>query len=522
MHRLRWPAVIAAGTVAVFCCALVQARQMGVQSDGAAMVLQSWAMSHGNPLLHGWYVSDVSFYTTELPEYIVIEAVRGIRPDVVTIAAALTYTLLVLLAAAVAVTGGSSRRAGIAGAVITVAVMLGPVPAATNVLLNDPDHVGSAVPVLLALLIVDRLMTRPATPGARLALATAMTAVLGVAAAGDPLILLIGIAPLVAVCGGQVLWHRVLRRQPLAGVSAEFSLTVAGLLAAAIGVAAPRVIRAAGGYTIAPLTKHGAPPGMLPRNAAGLVENFLDLFSAWPGQLRANAWLAVTGVHLVFACLVAVALIAVLARFLRGADLVSRLLTAGIVANMTAYALLFTVTTSAVREIGPVFGLGAALAGRVLGEPALRLRLGRLVAVAAAAAVAAAVPTLLTVKPGTPMAADLAGFLDSHHLRAGLGGYWQSNNITVETGGRVTVTPVREQAGSGLVPYKWEFDSSRLTSGQNLNFVITTRPGGFGSNTVTEGEAVALFGKPDRVYREVPGYTILVWRKNLQPTLPRS
>ena len=38
-------------------------------SDGAANVLQAQAIIHGNPLLRGWWTSDVSFYTTELPEY---------------------------------------------------------------------------------------------------------------------------------------------------------------------------------------------------------------------------------------------------------------------------------------------------------------------------------------------------------------------------------------------------------------------------------------------------------------------
>ena len=31
-------------------------------------------MLHGNLLLHDWWVSDVSFYTTELPQYAAIEA----------------------------------------------------------------------------------------------------------------------------------------------------------------------------------------------------------------------------------------------------------------------------------------------------------------------------------------------------------------------------------------------------------------------------------------------------------------
>ena len=40
-------------------------------------------MLHGNPLLRGWQLSDVSFYTTELLQYLLIEQLRGLTPDVV-------------------------------------------------------------------------------------------------------------------------------------------------------------------------------------------------------------------------------------------------------------------------------------------------------------------------------------------------------------------------------------------------------------------------------------------------------
>ncbi|MBV9381188.1 MAG: hypothetical protein JOY82_23600, partial [Streptosporangiaceae bacterium] len=95
--RLLWCAGFLFSGVALFWCYLWQSRTFPVNSDGASNALQAWDMLHGNVLLHGWYLSDVSFYTTELPEYMLVEAVRGLGPDVVHICAALTYTLLVLL-----------------------------------------------------------------------------------------------------------------------------------------------------------------------------------------------------------------------------------------------------------------------------------------------------------------------------------------------------------------------------------------------------------------------------------------
>ena len=69
-----------------------------IRRTGASIALQGWDLRHGHLLLHGWTVSDVSFYLTELPQYALIEAVRGLSPDVVHVVGAMTYVLVLLLA----------------------------------------------------------------------------------------------------------------------------------------------------------------------------------------------------------------------------------------------------------------------------------------------------------------------------------------------------------------------------------------------------------------------------------------
>ena len=82
----------------LFAAYFAKAQQIPIASDGSSNALQAWSMLHGNLLLRGWSVSDVSFYTTEVPEYAFVELVRGPGPDVIHIGAALTYTLVVLFA----------------------------------------------------------------------------------------------------------------------------------------------------------------------------------------------------------------------------------------------------------------------------------------------------------------------------------------------------------------------------------------------------------------------------------------
>ncbi len=111
--------------VTVFGCYLRQSRTIAIGPDDASPPLQAWDMLHGNPLLHGWWMTGVSFYTTELPQYALIELARGLNTDAVHVAGAMTYTLLVLTAAVLA--RGRARGAGGATrALIAAGIMLAP------------------------------------------------------------------------------------------------------------------------------------------------------------------------------------------------------------------------------------------------------------------------------------------------------------------------------------------------------------------------------------------------------------
>src|SRR6202012_4371190 len=92
---------------------------------------------------------------TEIPEYVAVTAFAGLRPEVVHICSAITYTLLVLLAAWTA-RGRASGAESVLRALVAAAVIVSPQPTGpTIVLVGSPDHVGSAVPVLVMLLLLE-------------------------------------------------------------------------------------------------------------------------------------------------------------------------------------------------------------------------------------------------------------------------------------------------------------------------------------------------------------------------------
>ena len=140
-------ALTAVVAVALFAGYLGQSRTVSVGSDGASQALQAWDMLHGNPLLHGWWVTDVSFYTTELPQYALLELVRGLTPDVMHVGGAMTYTLLVLRGRFLARGRARGEATASTRALLAAGIMLAPqLGPGTQTLVLSPDHTGTAVP----------------------------------------------------------------------------------------------------------------------------------------------------------------------------------------------------------------------------------------------------------------------------------------------------------------------------------------------------------------------------------------
>ena len=152
---LAWAAGTVVVAVVLFAAYLLQSRTIPAGPDGASIDLLSWDMLHGNPLLRGWWVADVTFYSTELPQYMLLESARGLNADLAHLGGAMTYTLLVLLAAFLA-RGRARGAAGVVRAVTGGAIMLAPqLGDGTQTLMQGPDHTGTAVPVLALFILID-------------------------------------------------------------------------------------------------------------------------------------------------------------------------------------------------------------------------------------------------------------------------------------------------------------------------------------------------------------------------------
>ncbi len=507
LRTLAVAAVWALGVIAFFASCLQLARTRAVNSDGAGNALQAWDMLHGNLLLHGWSLSDVSFYTTELPQYMLVDFFRGLNQDVVHVAAAMTYTLATLLAALLA-KGTVTGRQALMRALIAVGIMLAPqLASGVNILLSSPDHLGTSVPVMVVWLILDHARPRWFVP-------VIAGVLLGWAVVADMLVLYIGVLPLAGVCAVRIYRAVVIERKPLASQGYVMALGAAVLAGAAAAGLALHVIRAYGGFYMPIPTAHFAGGGALLRNLGITAQGLLLLGGADFLGLRLTASTVFTMLHVVGVFLAAWGTGLAAWRFPRDRDLVTQLLVAGVAINVAVYVLSTKANViTQTREIAAVLPFSAALAGRLLAGQLKAAKLVLLLLVVLASYLVG-LARELSQPPAAAQNQQLTSWLLARHLRSGLSGYWESNIVTLTSGDRVQIRAVALSDGQ-LVPGIRESKAQWYDPARNTANFIVLFPGVAGYPGFTQERAVlATFGQPGRTYHVGP-YTVLVWKRNL-------
>ena len=520
-RRLAWPAGFAVAAVVLFLAYLRLSNTYPEDSDQANLGLQAWDMLHGNLLLHGWVLSDVSFFTTELPQYMLLELIHGLNTGTFHLAAAMTYTLALLLAALLA-RGRADGRQGVAQALIAGGVMLAPqLGAGVFILLLTVGHFGTSVPLLVTMLVLDRAKPHWYVPViAGLLLAWASIA--------DALVLLVGVAPLAVVALVRAAGALIARRDWRVAAY-HLSLAVAAGAAAGIWAGSAAAIRALGGFTVHQVPFQVIAWSGLAAHARTTGLSMLAVFGANFQGVHGEPATAFAALHLVGVAVAAVGLIVTVGLFFRR-SLVEQVMAVAIVASLVVY--LGSTFSSGIlngREIAVVLPFSAILAGRTLGPWLTRPRrqwFRRSVAsflLLALAGYAACLGYQLT-QPSVPAAnTRLASWLAAHHLTRGLSGYWQASSVTVDSAGaraedQVTIRAVTNHF-SGMVPYQWESKSSWFDwRMQYANFVVLQNGSGYFSSWTPTHEITDVFGFPAVTYHTGP-YTIMVWHKNLLAAL---
>ena len=526
--------------VVLFFVYLRLSRTYAATSDGADQALQGWDMLHGDWLLRGWTLGDVTYYTTEIPEYALVELFRGLRADDVHIAGAITYTLLVLAAGLLA-RGRSTGREGLIRFAVAAGIMIAPqFGNATHLLLSQPDHLGTTLPVLLMFLMLDRAPRRWYIP-------VAVGAVLTWVVIADRVALLTAAVPLAVVCAARVLLAILKHRKPLASQGYELSLIAASVLSFAVAELAVRLISVLRGYQVTPVASAKlASAHHLPHAITVAVQGIVNMYGAdfihisqnspfgpQLGGLPLSVGVALAAVHFVGLALAVWGFFRAFRYFFDPADLISPVLATGILVNVAAFVpSIISAGIWDAREIVAVLPFGAVLAGRMVPPQLARLprRVKPALACAAVAVLACYLAGLGYGAAQSPVADNeeaVIPWLEAHHLTSGLGTYVEANLITMDSGGHVAIREVAWRS-SGDTRRAFESKASWYDPQQSYaNFVLTNSAEHWGMDggpnrqigQIPRSAITALHaGPPAHVYH-YKTFTIMVWNHNLLENL---
>jgi hypothetical protein len=516
-------------------------------SDGASVILEGQTIAHGHFLLHGWALSLDSFWTVDALFYAVAILLGGLRPGLLYAVPALLAALVILAGVLMAREGRRGVAAVAAGATAFVLLAF-PTHAMAMFFLRGPLHIGTTLWGLIAFACL-----RKGRFGWGWVVAVVF---LAAGALGDLQILVLAVAPI--FLGGIV---AMLRTRTWRGGIAQVTAAASGLVLAEI---VRTVAKALGTFSIGaanPTSLHLIFSNL--RHAASLGAELTGVRSTLFGT--GGVPTPLQDVHIVGGVVMVAAFVAALVMLVRDALVGRQRDAAGAVpagqapryrvSDASLAPALWRIDDMLViamigvpidygalalspgdleyaRYLAPALIFAAILAGRMVARAVTTLRarsaalhtsvsrtgaaalVGRavgVVGVAVSLCFAAGLGyNLAQPDPGQP-GAQLASFLETHHLTNGVGSYWAASIITVESRGKVTIRPVVAGSGSQIRRYPRESDAAWY-SGQRFQFFVYNLAIPWGSDNSTS--ATATWGRPMRTYA-VGTFRVLVWPKPL-------
>jgi hypothetical protein len=524
--RATWivPLVAAAFVGLIVLLYYVSVHAAAPNSDGATVVLEGRSLASGHLTLKGWRLSHDSFWTVDALFYAVAVLITGIRPVLLQLVPAVLAALVIVVGALMA-RDVRPGRAGWAGAATVVALLGLPTHAFAQFFLLGPLHVGTTLYCLLAFLGLRRAPATWRIPLVAIILAAGML--------GDLQTVAIGVVPVFV--GGLVAMLRC--RSWRAG----FDAVVAAVAAVVLAEVARAVAKAFGTYTV----------GSSQRAKGHQITLNIEHVWHYAAQLILGTGTGSLGgggvphhlaaAHFVGLALIIAAGLVALGSLLYGvvtgrsgtgrrdgrhrstarAETARRetwrlddFLLIGIVGDLVLFVelTLQSNNTQFARYLTPGVIFAAVLAGRLVARVCSALPGWSLMVLALPAAVVIAcsgaavgydVAAAAPVQPQSP----ITHFLATHDLHRGVGDYWTSSIVTVETRGKVAVRPVVADTAGRIVGYGRQSPTSWY-EGQTFNFLVFNAGSPFAG--VDYAAAAATFGRPPHLYF-VDSWRVLVW-----------
>ncbi len=476
-------------------------------SDNSAPVLEAHSILKGNIQLKGWNLSSDNFYTIDLPFYIIVESIVGIKSYIPALVPTIIY-LLTIIASLYLSTINLFNKEKIYSLIISFGLIATAPIFYLNQTLVGPDHVGTILFILISFILIFKILKK----GRYNYYLIPFFIISFMYLFGDPLSRYIGIIPIILF---SIFFYFYEERKNkvsyiLIGGSAILSLILSLILR---------------GYTLQ--------LGFF--NLIKISNTFVNL-----SQLNTHIYyffyslLKIQGAYFFGETIFSKNTLLDLLRFLilililfsiylfckksfkspiniNKIDKLNFLLITSFILNILAFIfanITVNVYTSRYLMFLPI--LGGLLLARYLSPYIAKHKIYPIITVLI-------VFFLFFVlidksshihKPMNIPQEKISVFLKKHNLKYGYGSYWNSATITLYSENKVKVRQVLSY-NNKLYPYLWLSNYNWYT--RKADFVIF---GNQKTKIITKEIAINSFGKPYKEYK-IDGYTILAWNYNI-------
>ena len=481
---------------------LAAALNIPYNSDHASIILEAKAILEGNVLLKGWTLSTVSFYTTEMPFYVVSVFLLGVDERIIFLVTALNFALLSLVSVYLASVSADGRVSP-GKLVVSGCLSMFLVAFYANVNQHSPGHAVGFTYCLISLIFLLKFQQSNRIVGLLgyfLLCTTAFT--------GDTFTIYTWGLPV-----GITMTYKLVTEKFRKEYVLLLAATVSAIVLSSVTM---DLIQHNGGFRVPGVNTTFVAYPRIADNVFFVLAGLFDLFSVnLFGQQIFSLNTLLGSLRMVGVVLFIQTMVWGIKDFRRLA-LLNQILVVAICLNALEYLVGNQATERAtIRYMMPSLIYSIALITNMVWEKYLAGYRYKYYVPLCLLISLALIPPLSLTKPEIP-GAKLTSFLMDRHLTHGYSQFWLASSTTVRSKEMVNISPVLSR-GTYVVPFHWLSDEKWYTN--EANFVVVDNVKNIFNVNLTA--AVNTFGVPDETYR-VDDYTILVWNKNISPNLFRQ
>ena len=427
--------------------------KLPLNSDQAGMLLYSEDILSGNILLSGWYLTGLTFITTDLPFFLLGTAVFGVSLKAYHLAVFLMYTCLLLSALPLVFFGVKDKKISF---LYLLAIGLFPTGYALS---NTFVHTGVFILMFLSAFVVYRFNEKPSVW--KLILLGLLTAL---SVAGDHMGLILITLPLLVLC-----------------IFKKFKKNISVFVSVVSGTIVGFLIEFSylrfGGAVLNNLSRTSfTEAGLLKYNIQSYIEYFLKLTGGHFFEKE-----AFTLQTLLFAIKIIIALVGIYVVFksLKGlftkkeTDIPNCMLSVGFVSvSLLLWLGNFSIDITAGRYISYLPLFLAVLLSRADFKYSISSK--ALLCFVSVIVLAFSIRGTVNTEPYNRYS-ELAGYLENENLTNGYGAFWDSHVLTGYSEGRIQVLPVKNTE-NGVAPRLWFSKAEPYYKQKNTFFVLRTSP----------------------------------------------